>query len=340
MDNRSTPTTPANGADGKRGASKKYFAKQAILILASSAVFCSLKAKAPFWFITACAVVVGMLAFFIKEKAYGALLTPAIFSLGCHPHYMFSIPALLFMILLAFLCVSFLKERPGQFVFFTMCAMMYSIAAVTGGGLVAVQYYGSVKACLEAITVNMTSSINLFFDNIPEALMAKVSAESLASAREMYLTVAEQVVFLIPAFLVTAAMYAAFITKRTLTAALGGKRMLPVLFSTPYYPPVLLAVIYMILSFVGVFFALGSEQAYYIYANLSSVLGIIFAYVGAVEYISVIRHPVRPKQRVVYIILGLVVIGLLAQSAVAVLAYYGAYRTVFSRVRVIRITKQ
>lgn len=293
-----------------------------------------------FLFIAAYAVATGILAFFFKHKMYAAAVVPALFSCTCLPHFKFSLPALLFMILLAFLCSSYLKDRPGQFAFFTMCAMMYSLAAIGGGMLVAVQYYGSVKTCLGAITIYLTETAELMFAGIPESVSVNVTPEDLAQLKEIFLAAVGQTVYLIPAFLVISSMFAAFITKRTLTKALGGKKKLPELFSTPYYPPVLLAVCYMLISFLGIFFALGSDGSYYVYMNLVSVLGVIFAYVGAVEYVSVLKRPVKPRQRVVYIVTGLIVVGILPQSLLSILAYYGAYRTVTSRVRVIRITRK
>ncbi len=340
MDNRSTPSSPENNMTEAGGTEKKLFGKMFLLALTSVLAFFFLVMKDVFLFITAYSIAVGILAFFLGKKIYGVLVIPAIASLVCIPHFLYLIPTLLFMILLSFVCSSYLKDRPGQFVFFTMCAMMYSLAAVGSGVLVAVQYFGSVKACLEAVTLYLTNAAEMIFGNLPENLTAKVSAEDLVKIKGEYLAAVEQSVYLIPSLLVVSSMYAALLTKRTLTKALGGKKMLPVLFSTPYYPPTALAVGYMLLSFLGIFFVLGSEQGYFIYTNVVSVLGVIFAYVGAVEYISVLRRPVHPKQRLVYVIMGLVVVGVLTQAFISVLAYYGAYRTVFSRVRVIRITRK
>ena len=340
MDNRSTPTTPEINNEEVRGPHKNILGKILLLSLTSFLAFFFLNVKDVFLFITSYAIAVGILAFFIKEKIYGALVIPVIASFSCFPHFLFLVPTLLFMVLLAFLCSSYLKDRPSQFAFFTMCALMYSFAAVGGCVLVAIQYFGSVEACLETVTQYVVSVAELMFNRIPERLTANVSAEDLSTIKEAYLAAAGQVVYLLPSVLMISSMYAALLTKRTLTKTLGGKKILSVLFSTPYYPPVALAIGYMILSFVGIFFVLGSDQGYYIYMNLVSVLSVIFACVGAVEYISVLRRPIHPRQRIVYIVMGLVIVGLLAQSALSVLAYYGAYRTVFSRVRVIKIVKK
>ena len=71
-----------------------------------------------------------------------------------------------------------------------------------------------------------------------------------------------------------------------------------------------------------------------------AVLGVVFAYVGLVEYVSVLLRPVHPKQRVVYVVMGIIVVGFLTMSAFSILAYFGVCRAIFSRVRVIRITKK
>lgn len=339
MDNRSTPAAAEDKQPLHPVSDKGRFIRLCILIFTSSCVFYFLESKHVFLFITSFAIATGILAFFLKHKLYVALITPVTASCFAFPHFKFLIPTLLFMILLAFLCASYLKDRPGQFAFFTMCALMYSLAAVGGCVLFAVQYFGSVEVCLEAISAYISNAVNTVFGEISEILAANFSAEDIATVKEMLLTVARQTIYLIPSLLAVASLYAAFLTKRTLTAALGGKKVLPVLFSTPYYPPAALAVGYMILTFTGIFFVFASEQAYYTYINLVSVFGVIFAYVGAVEYLSVLKAPVHPKQRTVYIVTGLIVVVILTQSAIGILAYYGAYRTVFSRVRVIRIVK-
>ncbi len=340
MDNRSTPAATEDKQPLHPVSDKGRFIRLCILIFTSSCVFTFLESKHVFLFITSFAIATGILAFFFKHKLYAFVIVPASFSCLAFPHFKFLIPTLLFMILLAFLCASYLKDRPGQFVFFTMCALMYSLAAIGGCVLVAVQYFGSVEACLEAVTQYSATVAELLFNRIPERLTAKVSAEDLAMIKEAYLGAAGQVVYLIPSTLVISSMYAAALTKSTLTKALGGKKMLPVLFSTPYYPPTALAVVYIVLSLIGIIFALSAEEAYYMYMNVMTVMGVIFAGIGLVEYVSVLKNPVHPKQRVVYIVMGIMVVGIFAMSAFSILAYYGAYRTIFSRVRVIRITKK
>lgn len=340
MDNRSTPSTVESKGQASCETAGNRFVKMIFLVMTSIFAFNSLNSKLAFLFITFYAIAVGILAGFIKEKKYAVIAIPVIASFCCYPHFQFFVPALLFMILLAFLCSSYLKDRPGQFAFFTMCALMYSMAAVGAGVLVAVQYFGSVETCLDAVTKYAVSVAELLYNNIPERLIAKVSAEDLSSLKEAYLSAAKQVVYLLPSALVISSMYAAFLTKRTLTKTLGGKKKLPVLFSSPYYPPAVLAIGYMILSFLGILFALSSEEAYYIYMNLMAVLGVVFAYVGLVEYVSVLLRPVHPKQRVVYVVMGIIVVGFLTMSAFSILAYFGACRAIFSRVRVIRITKK
>ncbi len=340
MDNRSTPVAAEDKQPLHPVSDKGRFIRLCILIFTSSCAFTFLDTKNAFLIITSFAIATGILAFFIKHKLYAALIVPVTASCSAFPHFKFLIPMLLFMILLAFLCASYLKDRPGQFVFFTMCALMYSLAAIGGCVLVAIQYFGSVEACLEAITQYSASVAELLFGNIPEWLTANASAEDLATIKEAYLGAAGQVVYLIPSVLVISSMYAAILTKSTLTKALGGKKMLPVLFSKPYYPPLALAVVYMILSLFGIIFALSSEEAYYTYMNVMSVLGVIFACIGLAEYVAVLKHPVHPKQRTVYVVMGIVVTFFFTMSAFTILAYYGAYRTIFSRVRVIRITKK
>ncbi len=258
-------------------------------------------------------------------KNIAVFLIPLASSVLCFPNYLPAVICFFVLVSISALFTALLSAGAESFSFFITSALVYSVVAGAAFVFLSIMVFGSLSASLEYISDMSLQLMKTATEGYPEEVVS------------LYLEVAEMTVYVLPSVICAVGFFAAWISKWTLSSCC--KKVTPAkpLYTKTTTAPVALAVIYIIMSLFGFLFASGEGSLAFSVVNINAVLTMIFIGEGFREYFSVLFRHGETKQKFIYIVVGIGSVIILQASAISILAYFGAYRTVFNKLRTVKI---
>ncbi len=165
-------------------------------------------------------------------------------------------------------------------------------------------------------------------------ITANFDEKMLTDLRSTFVALAQAVVPMLPGLIFCAGCIAAWITNGTVTALcrLTGKGVS--LFKKISAVPTSLAVIFMITTFLSMFVSMSAGAFTFGIINLQTVLTLIFAGVGALEFVSELKNKnSHPTRRIMLAVTALVLFFFAYGFIFLIAAVYGVSRVLSRRLR-------
>lgn len=297
-------------------------------LVASAIMFYSLAGRLVFEFVFAFVLTVGTQTYLLRFiRSPLVLLVPCAASFICCSHVLSRLIALAAVLFLSLAFSFMLAKKAESFNFFIFCSLLYSVLLGAGLVLLMTRVFGSFGDGVEWMAQYI------------KAFMQSVADNSENELADMLVSASGEFVYLLPSVICELGVIAAWLTKWILEWLSRVSGVKSKLFSRVTGASAALGIVFVITSVVELILAFTDSSAYYGVMNVKSVLAFIFMGEGIREYIKALKRPSDPRK---FIKIAILVALIMFSPAliVTVASYYGVYRAIFSRVRIIKITKE
>lgn len=213
-----------------------------------------------------------------------------------------------------------LRSRVDSFPFLIAGGTAYALSAGIGAAAYVIHNFGSVGEGIAVCKAAYSSIVTTLFSQLGQEIVS------------LYVALFDHFILIIPSLLMILGIFVMWITKWAIvlvTLKTVGKRRI---FGALTHAPVPLAVIFLLLSFVMMFFLLADAQTYYVISNIINVLTFVFMGEGIGAFLFERDHGKSDLRTILIVLAFCVMILFLPSVVISVTSYYGAFRTILRKV--------